>query len=168
LVRRLNVDGDAQGHLAGHGGEHRAVFAYQMDFLPLQRELKRHDFTFWQFSLRGVLGLPILSAVADRSGLWEPPGATSVSWGDWSHFVAYTAKVNSFLPEAVVPALAVIATVAELLLGVALILGVFSRQIALATATLLTFFAIAMTLSFGISSTENSWFLRTDSLKSMG
>ena len=49
LVRRLNVDGDAQGHLAGHGGEHRAVFVYQMDFLPLQRELKRHDFTFWQF-----------------------------------------------------------------------------------------------------------------------
>jgi hypothetical protein len=25
LVRRLNVDGDAQGDLAGHGGEHRAA-----------------------------------------------------------------------------------------------------------------------------------------------
>ena len=31
LVRRLNVDGDAQGDLHGHGGEHRAVFVYQMD-----------------------------------------------------------------------------------------------------------------------------------------
>jgi MOSC domain-containing protein YiiM len=31
LVRRLNIDGDAQGDLAGHGGEHRAVFVYQMD-----------------------------------------------------------------------------------------------------------------------------------------
>src|SRR5215218_9132112 len=30
-VRRLNVDGDAQADLAGHGGEHRAVFVYQRD-----------------------------------------------------------------------------------------------------------------------------------------
>ena len=31
MVRRLNVDGDGQGDLAGHGGEHRAVFVYQID-----------------------------------------------------------------------------------------------------------------------------------------
>jgi MOSC domain-containing protein YiiM len=31
LVRRLNIDGDAQDDLAGHGGEHRAVLVYQMD-----------------------------------------------------------------------------------------------------------------------------------------
>jgi MOSC domain-containing protein YiiM len=31
LVRQLNIDGDAQGDLAGHGGEQRAVFVYQMD-----------------------------------------------------------------------------------------------------------------------------------------
>lgn len=50
LVRRLNVDGDAQGDLAGHGGEHRAVFVYQMDsYRYWQRELKRHDFTLGQF-----------------------------------------------------------------------------------------------------------------------
>ena len=50
LVRRLNVDGDAQGDLAGHGGEHRAVFVYQMDsYRHWERELKRHDFTFGQF-----------------------------------------------------------------------------------------------------------------------
>src|SRR5437763_13209007 len=50
LVRRLNVDGDAQGDLAGHGGEHRAVFVYQMDsYHYWQRELKRGDFTFGQF-----------------------------------------------------------------------------------------------------------------------
>ena len=29
-VRRLNVEGDGQGDLAGHGGEHRAVFVYQL------------------------------------------------------------------------------------------------------------------------------------------
>ena len=50
LVRRLNIDGDAQGDLAGHGGEHRAVLVYQMDsYRYWQRELRRGDFTFGQF-----------------------------------------------------------------------------------------------------------------------
>jgi ferredoxin-NADP reductase/MOSC domain-containing protein YiiM len=50
LVRRLNIDGDAQGDLAGHGGEHRAVFVYQRDsYRYWERELKRSDFTFGQF-----------------------------------------------------------------------------------------------------------------------
>ena len=31
MVRRLNIDGDGQGDLVGHGGEHRAIFVYQMD-----------------------------------------------------------------------------------------------------------------------------------------
>src|SRR5271155_5266361 len=50
LVRKLNIEGDAQGDLHGHGGEHRAVFVYQMDSYPYWRsELKRADFTFGQF-----------------------------------------------------------------------------------------------------------------------
>jgi ferredoxin-NADP reductase/MOSC domain-containing protein YiiM len=50
LVRRLNIDGDAQGDLVGHGGEYRAVYVYQMDsYRHWQRELKRGDFTFGQF-----------------------------------------------------------------------------------------------------------------------
>ena len=50
LVRRLNVDGDAQGDLHGHGGEQRAVFVYQIDsYHYWQSELKRQDFTFGQF-----------------------------------------------------------------------------------------------------------------------
>ncbi|HTV31620.1 MAG TPA: MOSC and FAD-binding oxidoreductase domain-containing protein [Methylocella sp.] len=50
MVRRLNVDGDGQGDLAGHGGEHRAVFVYQMDSYRFwQRQLGRDDFTYGQF-----------------------------------------------------------------------------------------------------------------------
>jgi len=30
-VRRLNLDGDGQGDLVGHGGEQRAVFVYQIE-----------------------------------------------------------------------------------------------------------------------------------------
>jgi ferredoxin-NADP reductase/MOSC domain-containing protein YiiM/ferredoxin len=49
-VRRLNVDGDAQGDLHGHGGEHRAVLVYQVDSYPYwERELNRRDFIFGQF-----------------------------------------------------------------------------------------------------------------------
>ena len=31
MARRLNIDGDGQGDLKGHGGERRAVLIYQMD-----------------------------------------------------------------------------------------------------------------------------------------
>jgi ferredoxin-NADP reductase/MOSC domain-containing protein YiiM len=50
MVRRLNIDGDAQGDLYGHGGEHRAAFVYQMDsYRYWQRELNRLDFAYGQF-----------------------------------------------------------------------------------------------------------------------
>jgi ferredoxin-NADP reductase/MOSC domain-containing protein YiiM len=49
-VRRLNVDGDGQGDLAGHGGEQRAVFVYQIDsYRHWERELGRGDFVYGQF-----------------------------------------------------------------------------------------------------------------------
>ena len=50
MTRRLNIDGDAQGDLAGHGGEHRAVFVYQIDsYRYWQNQLGRGDFTHGQF-----------------------------------------------------------------------------------------------------------------------
>jgi ferredoxin-NADP reductase/MOSC domain-containing protein YiiM/ferredoxin len=49
-VRKLNVDGDRQGDLAAHGGEHRAVFVYQIDsYRYWERELDRSDFVYGQF-----------------------------------------------------------------------------------------------------------------------
>ncbi len=49
-VGRLNVDGDGQGDLAGHGGEQRAVFVYQRDsYSHWERELGRDDFVYGQF-----------------------------------------------------------------------------------------------------------------------
>jgi len=50
LVRRLNVDGDGQGDLAGHGGEQRAVYVYQLGSYRYWREqLHRDDFGYGQF-----------------------------------------------------------------------------------------------------------------------
>jgi ferredoxin-NADP reductase/MOSC domain-containing protein YiiM/ferredoxin len=49
-VAKLNIEGDGQGDLAGHGGEQRAVFVYQMDsYRYWERELGRNDFVYGQF-----------------------------------------------------------------------------------------------------------------------
>ncbi len=49
-VRRLNVEGDGQGDLAGHGGEHRAVMVYQTEsYRYWEAQLGRKDFSFGQF-----------------------------------------------------------------------------------------------------------------------
>jgi ferredoxin-NADP reductase/MOSC domain-containing protein YiiM/ferredoxin len=49
-VGRLNLEGDGQGDLAGHGGEHRAVFVYQVEsYRCWQEQLKRSDFVYGQF-----------------------------------------------------------------------------------------------------------------------
>ncbi len=50
FARRLNLDGDAQGDLQGHGGEHRAVMVYQWEaYRYWERELGRNDFEYGQF-----------------------------------------------------------------------------------------------------------------------
>src|SRR6202795_152331 len=60
MVRKLNVEGDAKADLAGHGGEQRAVFVYQMDaYQYWERFLGRNDFIFGQFGENFTVdGLP--------------------------------------------------------------------------------------------------------------
>ena len=59
-VRRLNLDGDGQGDLAGHGGEQRAVYVYQIEsYRYWQEQLRRTDFVYGQFGENfTVEGLP--------------------------------------------------------------------------------------------------------------
>jgi ferredoxin-NADP reductase/MOSC domain-containing protein YiiM len=50
MVRRLNIDGDGQGDIAGHGGEHRAVFVYQIhSYQYWQNQLGRKNLAYGQF-----------------------------------------------------------------------------------------------------------------------
>ena len=60
MARRLNIDGDGQGDLAGHGGEQRAVLVYQIDsYRHWQRHFGRDDFGHGQFGENlTVDGLP--------------------------------------------------------------------------------------------------------------
>jgi ferredoxin-NADP reductase/MOSC domain-containing protein YiiM len=59
-VGRLNLDGDGQGDLGGHGGEQRAVFVYQIEsYRYWQEQLKRTDFVHGQFGENFTIeGLP--------------------------------------------------------------------------------------------------------------
>ncbi len=101
---------------------------------------------------RFALGVTLLSAVADRFGLWGPPGSPRASWGDWAHFVHYCGLVNSFAPQAVIPALAWLSTGLEIILGIALIAGFKVEYAAYGSAILFALFAAAMTLSLGVKS----------------
>src|SRR3954453_14118626 len=50
MVRRINIDGDDQADRLAHGGEHRAVFVYQIgSYRHWERELGRDDFGYGQF-----------------------------------------------------------------------------------------------------------------------
>jgi uncharacterized membrane protein YphA (DoxX/SURF4 family) len=106
--------------------------------------------------LRLALGVSFLSAVGDRFGFWGPFGQSNVAWGGFSHFIAYTAKLNWFMPSATIPALAWASTCAEILLGVALVLGVFTRVAAFLSGLLLLFFALAMTFALGLEAPLSS------------
>jgi MOSC domain-containing protein YiiM len=59
-VRRLNLDGDGQGDLGGHGGEQRAVFVYQVEsYRYWEERLGRRDFVHGQFGENFTIeGLP--------------------------------------------------------------------------------------------------------------
>ena len=97
---------------------------------------------------RVALGAAFLSGIADRFGLW----GKDVGYGNFTNFVHYTAQVNSFMPAVTIPFLAWSATVAELFFGIALILGIWPRSVALGSALLLAVFGTAMAISFGIKS----------------
>src|SRR5262249_36828052 len=100
--------------------------------------------------LRAALGISFLSAVADRFGFWGAFGEPHVAWGTFDRFVAYTGKLNWFLPGAAVPTLAILATCAELVLGILLLLGWQTRITALLSGSLLLLFALTMTGALGI------------------
>src|SRR6266513_906675 len=59
-VNRLNVEGDGQADLGGHGGEQRAVFVYQVEsYRYWEERLGRHDLTHGQFGENFTIeGLP--------------------------------------------------------------------------------------------------------------
>lgn len=101
---------------------------------------------------RFAFGVTLLSAVADRFGLWGPYGAPHVAWGDWAHFVRYCGVLNSYAPAALIPALAWISTIFEVVFGVLFLIGFQLEYVAYGSAILFTLFALGMTWGTGIKS----------------
>lgn len=99
------------------------------------------------FSLfaRIAIAVSFLSAVADRFGLWTPLlGSENVAWGNMENFIAYTGVLIPWVSKAILPLLAWAATIAELFLGVLLLVGFQKRIVALLSGILLLMFALSM------------------------
>ena len=102
--------------------------------------------------LRGALGLGYVWLVADRLGWLGAYGQPHVSWGDWDHFMVLSRDTMSFLPDALITPLAILATLGEGIFGLMLLLGLFTRIAAMGSGALTLAFALSMTISRGIDS----------------
>ncbi len=109
--------------------------------------MKQTESKVVEWFLRIALSAGLLSAVADRFGLW-PKGVSA--WGNWEAFVAYTQKLNPLLPHALIPFLAYAATALEMAFGVLMLTNIKTALIAKGCGLLLFLFALAMTFSVNI------------------
>jgi uncharacterized membrane protein YphA (DoxX/SURF4 family) len=97
--------------------------------------------------LRLAIGSAFLSAVADRLGWWPAPVSV---WGDWGNFLAYTHVIGPWIPATLLPSIGLLVTLVEVVLGICLILGFRTRNVALLSGVLLLFFALSMSFSTGV------------------
>lgn len=97
--------------------------------------------------LRLAISASFLSAVADRLGWW---GADVTVWGNWAAFIDYTRVINPWLPDGLVPIAGALATGAEVVFGLCLLLGLKTELVARLSGILLLAFALSMTFSTGI------------------
>jgi uncharacterized membrane protein YphA (DoxX/SURF4 family) len=96
------------------------------------------------FLLRLSLATGFLSSVASRLHLWGNKSS------GWNNFLGYTAQVNSFLPETIIPVMAFTSTVLEIGLGILLLIGFKTKYAAFGASLLSCLFAVAMIYSFGV------------------
>ena len=99
--------------------------------------------------VRLALAASFLSAVADRLGLWGPPGAAGVAWGSVPKYEEYVAQLNWFLPAGLVPVVGWAATACEVMLAIGLLIGWRLHWVAFVAGILLTAFAVMMAVALG-------------------
>ncbi len=97
--------------------------------------------------LRLAISFSFLSAVADRFGLW---GEKYSAWGNWDNFIVYTKLINPWLLESLVQSAGIIATGAETIFAICLLIGFKTELFAKSSGFLLLLFALAMTFSTGV------------------
>jgi thiosulfate dehydrogenase [quinone] large subunit len=97
--------------------------------------------------LRFAVSVGFLSAVADRFGLWNKEVS---AWGNWDSFLKYTQRINPWIPNSLIPAIGTIATGAEILFALFLIVGFKTELFGKLSGLLLLLFALSMTFSTGV------------------
>ena len=110
---------------------------------------------YTMLSVRLALGITFLAAVTDRFGWWGPPGTRNVAWGNFDNFLAYAATLNPYLPTTWIPTVGWGVTLAEVVCGLALIVGFQTRRVAVVSGLLLLAFALGMTIGLGIKAPFN-------------
>jgi uncharacterized membrane protein YphA (DoxX/SURF4 family) len=108
-----------------------------------------------QLYLRLALGIGFLLPVLDRTGCLGPAGQHFVSWGTWDSFLNYTHLLLPFLSKSASDILGWIATIAEVLFGIFLIIGYKTRLVAKGSFLLTLIFALCMAIFMGIKSPFN-------------
>jgi uncharacterized membrane protein YphA (DoxX/SURF4 family) len=78
-----------------------------------------------------------------------------VAWGTFANFLTYTAKLNPWFPSSIIPVVGWSATVAETVIGIALIVGYQLRLAAISAAILTLSFGLAMALTLGVQAPLN-------------
>ncbi len=102
---------------------------------------------FTKLFLRIAIASAFLSAVADRFGLWPKEQS---GWGNWETFLESTASLNPWFPESLIPTVAIMATGAEILLAICIIIGFKTELFAKLSGYLLLLFALSITFSSNI------------------
>lgn len=97
--------------------------------------------------LRLSIAIGFLSAVADRFGWWSKEVS---AWGNWDNFLTYTQVINPWIPNALIPTIGGLATAAEIIFAIFLIIGFKTELFAKLSGILLLIFALSMTFSIGI------------------
>jgi len=115
----------------------------------------KNSFKTPQLLLRIALGIGFLVTVSDRLGFLGPMGTNNIEWGNWNNFINYTATLMPFLDRPAVNIMGGIATTAEAVIGIMLIIGFKTKQAAITSCVLTLIFALSMTLFLGIKAPIN-------------
>lgn len=102
-----------------------------------------------QLFLRLALGIGFILPVLDRLGMLGAPGEPNVGWGNWTNFVDYTNSLMPYLNHNIANIMGIIATVAEIIFGVLLIIGFKIKMTAYGIFLLTLSFALSMLIFAG-------------------
>lgn len=115
----------------------------------------KNQLNYAQLFLRIALGIAFIYAVIDRIGWLGPADGDNIAWGNWKSFLDYTHILVPFLSPSFSDIFGLLATIAEVIFGVSLIIGFKTRLSATGSFALLLGFGFCMAISLGLKAPFN-------------